>query len=238
MAADDRDDMFHDASGAGRSGDPDRWPANEEGPAGQIDAPKTGKSSVVKVLLILLAVFVVAAVLCCGLGYFFVFRNLNLKTYKTPAEVEQLTQEIVPIEIPAGYSPVMGMKMNLFGTGVEMAMYDTPGKGLLQLVGLSGQAVNDPNTQQQLDAQMRAQGGGSPHRIDVSGTEKKTVTVNGQETEFTVETGTESQSKAEWKRVSGTVTANGKLVRLLLEMPTADYDEGQVTQMLESIGKK
>jgi hypothetical protein len=235
--ADDRDDTFQDAFGAGRSDDPGRWPANDEGPAGQIDAPKTGKSNVVKILLILLAVFVVAGLLCCGVGYYFV--SQNFKTVTAPADVERMTQELVPIAIPASFTPVMGMKMNFFGTAnVDMTVYQGPGNGMLQIMAFGGQAFDNPQSQQQLDAQMRQQGAGSPHQLTVTNTEKKTVTVEGKETEFTVETGTEAQSKAEWKRVSGTVTANGKTVRIMLEEPSANYDDAEVTQMLESVGKK
>lgn len=237
MAADDREDPFHDAFGAGQGGGPDRWPANETGPAGEVAKPKTGKSGVVKVLLILFAVGVVAAVLCCGGGYWWFSQNFKVVT--TPAEVAALTQEMVPIEILEGFNPQMGMKMNMFGVKVDMAMYQGPGQSLLQIMRFGGQAFNDPQARQQIDAQMRQQqGGGSPHIITVKDVETKTVSIDGADVEFTVGTGPESQSGAEWKELNGSVNRDGSVVVIKLQQPSDQYDDEAVTAMLESIGKK
>lgn len=236
MADNDRDELFGDAYGAGRSDDPDRWPANEEGPAGNVAAPKTGMSSVVKILLIILAACVLGAVLCCGGGYWYFSRSVS--TVMTPAEVNQLTQEMISIDIPEDFSPLMGMKMNIFGIDMKMTMYQPKGDGMLQLMRLSGQALNDPQAQQQIDMQMRQQGAGSPNQVAIKNSETKTITVDGNEVEFTFGTGTESKSNAEWKEVTGSVPSDGGVVAIRLQQPASSYNEEQVMQMLESIEAK
>jgi hypothetical protein len=234
--ADDRDDTFHDAFGAGRSDDPDRWPGNEEGPAGPIDAPPTGKSNTVKVLLIVLAVIVLAGLLCCGGGVWWYLQNVEQTT--EPAKIQAWTQEIVPIEVPADYTPTIGFKVNWFSVfSFVMTFYSTPGGGTFALTDVRGEGANDPQARQQMDAQMRQQG--AAHQINVTNTENRTVTINGQEVEFTFATGTETQSKAEWKEVSGTFQGkDGGLVSLKLQQPSANFDEEAVMRMLESIGQE
>lgn len=236
MADNDRDELFDDAYGAGRSEDPDRWPANEEGPAGDVAGPSTGKSNVVKILLIILAVCVLGAILCCGGAYWYVSQNVS--TVTAPAQVEALTQEMISIEVPEDYTPMMGMKMNLFGTGVNMTMYQPKGDGMLQFMRFNGQAFNDPQAQQQIDMQMKQQGAGSPNQITIKDTETRTVTIDGNEVEFTFGTGTESKSNAEWKEVTGSIPSGSGVVTLRLQQPTTSYDEEQVMRMLESIETK
>lgn len=236
MADDDRDDLFGDAYGAGRSDNADRWPSNEEGPAGNVDAPKTGMSNVVKILLIILAACVLGAILCCGGGYWYFSRSIS--TVTAPAEVNQLTQEMIAVDVPEDFTPLMGMKMNIFGVDMKMTMYQPQGDGMLQFMRLSGQALNDPQAQQQIDAQMRQQGAGSPNQVTIKDSETKTVTIDGKEVEFTFGTGTESKSNAEWKEVTGSVPSDGGMVAIRLQQPVSSYDEERVMQMLESIGTK
>jgi hypothetical protein len=231
--ADDRDDLFGDAHGEGRTGDPDRWPGNEEGPAGNVAGPKTGKSGTVKILLILLAVFVLLGVVCCGVGAWLFSKSFEQTT--DAATIRSWTQEIVSIEIPEeAFPPAVGVKMNWFGQfAMNMVVYGAPGGGTLTFANIGGQVANDPQARQQLDMQMRQQG--ATHQIHVTDTETKTVEIGGEQVEFTVGTGTESQSNAEWKEVTGTFPGKDGIVTMKLQQPASSYDEEQVTAILESI---
>jgi hypothetical protein len=231
--ADDRDDLFGDAHGAGRSDDADRWPTNAGGPAGDTAAPRTGMSGAVKVLLILLAVFVLLAVACCGAGFWWYSQNVQNTT--DAATIRVWTQEIVSIDIPQGdYTPTVGLKMNWFGTfAMDMVIYTGPGGGTLTLANIGGQVANDPNARQQLDMQMRQQG--AAHQINVKDSETRTFEIGGEEVEFLFATGTETQSGNEWNEVTGTFPGKKGIVTFKLQQPSSSYDEEQVTTMIETI---
>ena len=130
MADNDRDDPFGDAYGAGRSGDPDRWPMNDEGPAGNVAGPRTGKSPVIKILLIILALCVLGAILCCGGVFWYVTKNVS--TVTAPAEVNALTQEMISIDVPEEY---LGRVIEELGPRRgEMIEMKNPGQGLVRLL--------------------------------------------------------------------------------------------------------
>ena len=231
--ADDRDDFFGDAHGAGRSDDADRWPMNAEGPAGDTAAPRTGMSGAVKVLLILLAVFVLLAVACCGAGIWWFTQNVKNTT--DPVTIRTWTQEIVSIDIPQEqYTPAVGVKMNVFGQfSMDMVVYTGPGGGTLTLANIGGEAANDPNARQQLDMQMRQQG--AAHQINVKESETRTFEIGGEEVDFTFASGTETQSGDEWREVTGTFPGKDGIVTFKLQEPSSSFDEEQVTSMIESI---
>lgn len=233
--ADDRDDPFHDAFGAGRSDDAaDRWPANQAGPAGDVAAPKTGKSGAVKVLLILLAVFVVAAVLCCGAGFWWVS---TWKPTEDPVKVRAQTAEIVDIQIPDDYQPAFAMNMNMFVMTMQMTAYQGPGQGMLMIAQMQApQGADQAQMQQQMNQSLQQQNMGQ--QLSIKESETKTVSVEGQDVDFLFSTATNANDNSEWRQVTGSFPGKNGTAFIILQQPADTFDEDAVVEMLESIKTK
>ncbi|MGC1273406.1 MAG: hypothetical protein WBC44_06830 [Planctomycetaceae bacterium] len=228
MADNDRDDLF----GAGDSHDADRWPANEEGPQGEL-APPQGKSNVVKILLIVLAVFVLGAVLCCGGAALIGWFAKPIETTQKAEEVVAKTAEIVEIDVPDEFHPAVAIDMNMFVVQMQMAFFEAPGRGVLMIAQAQGQGANEAQMEQQLRQSMQQQNLGEP--VTVKETETKTIAIDGQDVDFQFATATSNNDGSEWKQVSGAFAGKNGTAFLLLQQPTASFDEEQVTGMLESI---
>jgi len=234
MAADDRDDSFHDAFGAGRSDDPDRWPANQGGPAGDVDRPKTGKSGVVKVLLILLAVVVVAGVLCCGAG---VWWFSTMKPTEDPVKVRAQTAEIIDIEIPDSFQPAVAMNMNMFVVTMQITMWQGPGNGMLMVAQAQGpQGADQAQMEQQIGQSMRQQNMGQ--QLNVKESETRTISVEGKDVDFSFAKATNANDNSEWRQVTGAFPGKNGTAFINLQQPAESFDEDAVVKMLESIKTK
>lgn len=234
MAADDRDDTFHDAFGEGRRDEADRWPANEAGPAGDVDRPKTGKSGVVKVLLILLAVAVVAGVLCCGGAFWWVS---TWKPTEDPVKVRAQTAEIIDIEIPESYQPAMAMNMNMVFMTMQMTMWTAPGNGMLMIAQAQApQGADQAQMEQQLSQSMRQQQMGQ--QLNVKESETRTISIEGKDVDFTFAKATNANDNSDWRQVTGAFPGKGGTAFINLQQPADSFDEAAVVKMLESIKTK
>jgi hypothetical protein len=231
--AGDRDDFFGDAHCAGRSDDPDRWPAGGEGPAGDTAASPTGKSSTVKVLLIVLAVLVIGALLCCGGIAIFGWFARPIQTTDNPAEVTAKTAEIADIELPDGFEPAMAIDMNLYVMRMQMAFYEATGGGVLMIAQAQGEGANEAQMEQQLRQSMQQQNLGE--QLTVKESETKSITVGDREVDFMFSTATNNEDNSEWRQVSGAFPGKNGTAFLILQQPASSFDEEEVTGMLESI---
>ncbi|MBA3315896.1 MAG: hypothetical protein H0T47_21730 [Planctomycetaceae bacterium] len=235
--ADDRDDFFNDAHGQGRSAEPDRWPTNDEGPQGELDAPPARKSNTAKILLIVLAIIVIGAVLCCGGAGLIAYLNPPLKTTSNAAEIEEKTAAIADIAVPEGFRPVMAMDMNMYVMTMQMAFYDGQGSGMLMIAQVQApQGADEAQMQQQLRQSMQQQNMGE--QLTIKNSETKTVQVDGQDVDFLFSTATNAKDNSEWRQVSGAFPGKNGTAFLILQQPGDAFDEEVATEMLESISTK
>jgi hypothetical protein len=235
--ADERDYLFDEAQGEGRSADADRWPTNEEGPQGDLGTPPPRKSNTAKILLIILAVVVIGAVLCCGGIGLFMYSNPPIKTTQTAAEVVEKTNAIVDIDIPPAFHPVMAMDMNMYVMTMQMVAYDGQGSGMLMIAQVQApQGADQAQMQQQMRQSMQQQNMGE--QLSVKNSETKTVKVDGQDVDFLFSTAENAKDKSEWRQVTGAFPGKNGTAFMILQQPSVAYDEEAVIKMLESIRTK
>ncbi len=235
--ANDRDELFGDAHGQGRSGDADRWPTNEEGPQGDLHAQPPRKSNTAKILLIILAVVVIGAVLCCGGAALFMYSNPPVKTTSNAAEVTEKTNAIADIEILPGFRPVMAMDMNMYVMTMQMAFYDGQGSGMLMIAQVQApQGADQAQMQQQMRQSMQQQNMGE--QLTIKNSETKTIQIDGQDVDFLFSTATNAKDNSEWRQVTGAFTGKNGLAFMILQQPASAYDEEEVVNMLETIRTK
>jgi hypothetical protein len=235
--ANDRDDMFDDAHGEGRSADADRWPSNEAGPQGDLHGQPPRKSNTAKILLIILAVVVIGAVLCCGGIGLFMYSNPPVKTTTSAAEITEKTNAIADIEILPGFNPVMAMDMNMYVMTMQMAFYDGQGSGMLMIAQVQApQGGDQAQMQQQMRQSMQQQNMGE--QLTIKNSETKTVSIDGQDVDFLFSTATNAKDNSDWRQVTGAFPGKNGMAFMILQQPAEAFDEEEAVNMLESIHTK
>ena len=204
--------------------------------------PNRGKSKGGnKLLVILLSVFGVLAVLCCGGGVFFAIHAKNQledASSNDPAVIAQTTKDIVDIKLPTTYRPRVSINMDVWfiPAKVKMVLYDGPGGGRLSLMEAANKIAGGDD--EQFKEQMRQQKQGDQVReLDVSATESRTFTIRGEEVAFKFKKGTERKSNVPFREVSGSFDGrDGKSVVLfVLQVPEKHYNEKEVVAIIKSI---
>jgi hypothetical protein len=193
--------------------------------------PPRPKSSKLRVILIILGVCGLCCVLCCGVAAYMIS---GLIPVTTPEGVRKKTQEIVAIEIPDHFKPVMAM--NIFGQ-VRIAMYQesaAPDDGMLMLMGFSKNLQQEQNADQQMREAMSKQGQ-QEIQMDEDKTETREFTIRGEKCKFVFGEGKKPNSETEFHQVYGAFPANGGGGMLMLQLSADEYDEAEIVKMIESI---
>lgn len=234
--ADDRDELYGDSFGEGDSHDADRWPANDEGPQGDLTPPQ-GTSKTVKVLLIVLGMMVLGTMFCCCLAGLIGWFAEPIKMTDKPEEVVARTDAIVEIDLPDNFTPAIAIDMNMLVVQMQMVFYETPGRGVMMIAQAQGEGANQANPaqmEQQFRQSMRQQNLGEA--LTIQDTETRTITIDGKEVDFEFATATSNQDGSEWKQVSGSFPGKNGTAFLMLQQPSTSFDENEATRILDSIG--
>ncbi len=185
------------------------------------------KSGGGKWLVIILGILGVGGLVCCG-GV--VYLGMQLAPNMTPASVTKKAQEIAPITIPEGWTPLMAMNLWV----AEMVMYaadGNPDNGMLMLIEVTGdQAQGKMMAEQQMQQQSKTQ------RMKVEETTTKTFNLRGKDYSFEFAKG-KSDSGEEMHMVTGELPPSkpGKVVVLMIIQKGDKYDEESIIEMIESI---
>ncbi len=213
------------------------------------DAPqqKQGMSSTAKVLLILGSIGGLALLVCCGGAAFLGYRfKQNFAIATTPAEVRQQTEEIMQVEIPDEFPPIMGMQLK-WPVEMRLATYGTQGNDAAALVIMEMQALpNQPrgNARQMRDQmlqQMRQnqqQQGQQMVNVIEESSESRDFTINGQKVPFEFIKGKNAEDGTDYRQVVGVIPKGDGFVMIMLAAPEAQYDEDKIVKMIESIRLK
>jgi hypothetical protein len=197
-----------------------------------------------KVLLIVLVVGGVLVVLCCGglalLGWF-TWREVKQGVSEDSAVVRQRTAEIVNIDIPGDFQPMLSFDMKVPFTDQRMMLwtvYEDKASGSHVAIAQLGDMFNQQNQQQmqvQLEQSLREQGMAQQQAAGPRETFQKEVTIQGKPVSFTF---TKSKAQNTGKArldVIGALPSKGKTVMVMMSLDGEKYDEGRATKILQSI---
>jgi len=214
--------------------------------------PKTGMSTTGKVLLGTGIGCVVMLALCCGTFGLFVFnfvRTMENAKIDDPQQIQELSDDIVSIDVPPALEPRMGIDVKLPFVGMPMiagVIYsDKAGGGVddddfshhnVLIYGQLGQAFsNDPNMREQLDNFKREGHGHSENDFKVEESETFDSTINGEPAQFTINKGRDNDSDDERWHVMGSFQGKGGPAIFLMHLKTADFTKEQVLAILKSM---
>ena len=199
---------------------------------------KKGMSTGAKVAIILGCVFGVCALLCCGVGGYFMYKASQAVTMD-PVQIAAIQQTMLTnIDLPADYAPKMAMDFTMAGQGMKMAIY-SPGAGQepdpTQMLMLMQMKITADEAQMQQE--LERSGGGQQNQINVESSETKMVTIDGTERSVRFAKGKAQQGGAAVRQVSAVFPGKEGTVLLNWIVPEETWDEAAAMQLLQSIKK-
>ncbi len=194
--------------------------------------PKPGMRTGVKVLIGCGVVGGVMALMCCG-GFVYMGSQVAGMMTDDPVKIEEIREGIADVELPEEFSPQGGLDAEMFGMGMEMAIYEGPDSDALLLMQMKGPTGFDAKQMQQsIEQQLDQQG--QNRELDIESTEERTITIAGAETTIEIAKGKDSEGK-EMRQVTGVFQGRGGAAFVMYFSPEESWDEQRVVQLLESI---
>lgn len=205
-------------------------------------APRTGMSTAVKVLLIVGGIGACFMLLCCGGGVvlFWKAKDAIAQAASTtdPDEIQAHADRIAQIEIPPDFEPTRGFDLSVIrwaafekvprdGSRLLLSGFEAPAP--------SGKSLSEQRKEmEQAFAQPAMPFPRFEMPIDVSERSTRQLTVRGVPVEFEFNKGN-SEGKAV-RQVVGAFKTPGGIGVLNLIVAEANYDEAAIVKMIESIG--
>jgi len=177
----------------------------------------------------------VTGLTCCGACGYFVYLFIP-KMSQSPAEVAQVTHEIVDITIPDDFQPVQSQKVDNFMAASRRCFYrHKEGRGVLVISEVM-MKIGDPTSQQQFEQQMSQQ----PSPVDVKTldpekSETRPFSVHAQTVNFTFAEGNDVSSSTRYHEVIGRFTGKTGAATLTVQVEDSVWDEDVVVTMLKSM---
>jgi len=175
---------------------------------------------------------------CCGVGIS--LYSLAPTIDEDPQVAEETLNDLIDIELPEDYSPEMSASMNLMGLGNVRGTVVEVGEnqGALIVVGMQGRLAQDERFMNQVRESLRERVGNADYEVTES--ETREVTIDGQEVEFTFSKGrtqpADGKDPIDIRAVSGLLPGKGgEQVVFLLFMEESKWNEEEALRMLESI---
>ncbi len=259
--ADPRDDR-RDDPWADDPHDPDEFggdaPNPEDGPHADLGTyasdrevqapnPKASVGTGVRVLVWLMIGGGILGVLCCG-GLFWEYGASGLATPDdTPAGVRARTDEILTIDLPDDFTPLVGVNAEIPGyrwlgdARMGLAAYAAPGDGQFVLMKIRLPASLETQ-RSEIETKLKQtveENSGGP-RVTVAETRTRVLpTADGRSVDWRFSEGTgrgrDGADLGAFRQVDGEFVDGTDSYLVRLAIPEADYDEAEIVAMLQSI---
>lgn len=144
------------------------------------------------VLMIMAALGSLTLLCCCGIGIF--SYQMVPQLVDDPQQAQKALDDIITIDLPAGYAPKMAMSMRIpmlmraRGVLVEGPVNDQGSQGFLAIGRIEGKIAQEQEFMDNIEVTMRKELGDEQMKLISS--ETLTVTIDGQEVDFTIIKGT------------------------------------------------
>jgi hypothetical protein len=197
--------------------------------------PKAGMSSGMKVFLILVAILGCCCVVCCGvvgfLGYSFM-----PKVSQNAADVNAAKDEMAQITLPAGFEPNNMVKMdNMMMSMIAVSYHNPAVHGEITMAEFRLKVGNAKQQDEQMHQQLERQGFGNPKRLTNTKSDAKTISIKGQECNFSFKTGTDPGTHKKMREISGVFQGKQAPVMISIQMDDSAYKEDAIVKMLEAV---
>ena len=198
------------------------------------------------IIAIVCGVLGLLIVVCCGTFSYLMFRGTEMSD--KPAEVQAKFDEVLAIDMPEDFKPMVWMKMAIpFMGDMDMFMFeDHAGAGVnmfqfMRFTGTMAQSIeNDPNSQEQMRQQMNQQLGNQVHH-EVNPnlkfeTDIKDVEINGQNVAFQFVRGLNKETnELEELQATGLIKLDTGPIVVQFMGSSSKYSEEDLIKILKSI---
>jgi len=228
----------------------DDWPPRQdEGYDRDFGEPprKPGMSTAMKVLLIILGVSGFFALLCCG-GMLWFYSQVELAISEQPADAKAMLDQLVEIDLPAGFQPKGTMSADFLVMQFRIATYErvpaeegdkeAPPQGALMIGEIDSRIGNNDLRQQQLqlDQALQQQGRDGPNRhLEIHTRKTRKFKIRGEESKFEFAEGEDKKTGEKFRQVSGDFPGKDGRAFLIFQVAEELWNEDEVVKMIESI---
>lgn len=212
--------------------------SNDDDRFHEASEPKSGMSSTSKALFIILGVFGVAVLLCCG-GVVFFFSKSGFEQTHDPAEIAKVQESILQLEVAERFEASQAISVDTPVFKMTMTAYDSGDSQLITMLMQSSFGGVDPGQARQ---EMSKQ---TPSRSELENatTETKTYEIDGKEVSVTFAHGKlkagkhvpADQAGKDWYTVQGMMGSGKGLVLFMLAGPEEEFDEAETDAMIRSM---
>jgi hypothetical protein len=201
------------------------------------DQANRGMSSGGKVLVALGIGCGVLLLLCCGgigLGGFAIVKIAQNSAVQDPKRIEDITDEIVVIQLPDNLEPVVGLNVNLplVGPVMKGSVYQDKAKDSTLILGQFNQQFAD---QHSLETQLRQATTEKHEDIEVEETEPFDSKIHDEPAHFEISRGKGRESKEEYWEVVGEFRGLAGPAMLIFKGKGSEFTKDQVLEMLSSM---
>jgi hypothetical protein len=201
------------------------------------DQAHRGMSSGGKVLVTLGIGCGLLLLLCCGgigLGGFAVVKIAQNSAVEDPKRIDDITDEIVSMQIPETLEPVVGLNVNLpvIGPVMKGSVYGDKAKQSNLILGQFNQQFVD---QHSLETQLRSATSEKHEDIDIEETEPFDSKIHNEPAHFEISRGKGHDSKEEYWEVVGEFRGSEGPAMLIFKGRAGEFTKDQVLEMLNSM---
>lgn len=204
---------------------------------------KRGMGTGTKVLVALLVGLAMVLIACCGGCYYVVNYKLEgwvknaFKQTMNPAEVEQVRESFLSMDIPEEFVAKSAVEMNI-GYTMKMAMYSRAQAGSDTALILMYMNFPGAPSREEMEQQFEQQRGNVQQdrgNIQVTETEIVEIMIDGSEVQFEFAKGTDTNSNEIRYQVMGMFAGQVGMNMVMLIEDEEHWDREAVIRMLESI---
>ena len=200
-------------------------------------------STTAKVLLVLGSIAGIVMLLCCG-GFAFVgfkfkdeFKAIADATSNDPAVVKQRTQEVIKIDIPDEFTPVMTIGVPFGAFSMKQFIYQNKANPsfMLQIVETNQPLQPGQTAQQQREEMVQGMRQGQQFSLNMQEESRETreFTINGEEVPFDIIKGKTNGVPA--RQILGSFSSRKGTIMLMMTIPESEYNDEKIAGMINSI---
>ena len=171
---------------------------------------------------------------CCG-GLVWLGWGFIPKIVTAPAEIAELSEQTMKIDVPSEFTPDSGMSMDNWLLAMRFATYrHKDGAGIL-LIGSLEVKIGDRDQQRADFKKQASERSGEAYKLNIKSTVEREFTVRGKPVKFQFSEATKAEGGEPFRLVSADFDGPTGITLFQLMLKEAAYDEEAVVKMIESI---
>ena len=186
-------------------------------------------------LWIVLGIAALSLLLCCA-GGFFLYSKFDFEVSEDPEAAVALTEEVVEIDIPAGFEPEGLVRMDMFVMALDLAIYEYAEAHGMLLVGEIDIVGSDYEDAREEMRESIEQSDVNEEDMRIVSTETREFEIRGETARFEFTEAESTETGEPFRQVIGAFPGKNRSFAMVWYQLHEDYyDEAAAIRMIESI---